>query len=295
MPDSFSQYHPLVNFLWFTGVLLFAMLLMHPVCLGISFLASIFYAYQLKGGKALRFQLKVTLPLLLFTAILSPLFNHQGMTILLWLPNGNPLTLESILYGLGAAVMLVTVLNWFTCLQVILTSDKFIWLFGRLIPSLSLVLSMVLRFVPLFSAQLKRITAANRAAGVSLKKGPFAKLKNALTLFSALVTWSLENAIQTADSMKSRGYGLPGRTAYSLYTLSRRDKVALVLIVLLVAFLSLGAALDGFFFQYYPFLSGALLAPLSLCLFGVYLAFCLLPMVINRYEEEKWHYSKSGI
>ena len=67
------------------------------------------------------------LPVFLISAAVNPLFNHQGITLILYLKNGNPLTLESILYGLAAGVMLVSVLNWFSCYQVVMTSDKFIY------------------------------------------------------------------------------------------------------------------------------------------------------------------------
>ena len=84
------------------------------------------------------------------------------MTVITYLGTGNPLTLESILYGLAAAAMLVTVIGWFSCYNAVMTSDKFIYLFGRIIPSLSLLFSMVLRFVPRFKAQLKTVSAAQR-------------------------------------------------------------------------------------------------------------------------------------
>lgn len=50
------------------------------------------------------------------------------------------------------------------------------------------------------------------------------RAKHGIKIMSILVTWALENAIDTADSMKDRGYGLPGRTAFSIYRFDRRDK-----------------------------------------------------------------------
>ena len=53
-----------------------------------------------------------------------------------------------MLYGLASAALLSATLLWFTCYNTVMTSDKFIYLFGRVIPALSLVLSMTMRFVP---------------------------------------------------------------------------------------------------------------------------------------------------
>ena len=137
MRDSFSCYHPLVNLVFFAEVLGFAMFLLHPLCLAISLLCGLAYALCLNGKKALGLCLKGILPMMVFTALLNPVFNHEGATILTWLPSGNPLTLESILYGFAAAAMLAAVVLWFSCFNAVITSDKFVYLFGRIIPALS--------------------------------------------------------------------------------------------------------------------------------------------------------------
>ena len=64
MTDAFSQYHPLVNFLFFALVLVYSMALMHPVCLAISLAAAICYAVELTGRRAVRLSVRVALPVL---------------------------------------------------------------------------------------------------------------------------------------------------------------------------------------------------------------------------------------
>ena len=232
MNDAFFRYHPLVNFLFFTLVLVYSMVLMHPVCLAVSLTGAIWYAVVLNGPKAVRFSLKVTLPVLLLAAVVNPAFNHAGVTLLCYLPSGNPLTLESILYGLAAGAMLCAVLMWFVCYNAVMTSDKFVYLFGRVIPALSLVLSMTLRFVPRFKAQLDTVRQAQFCIGRDVSTGSvWQRARKAITIFSIMVTWALENAIETADSMKSRGWGLRGRTAYTDYRLDSRDRALLALII----------------------------------------------------------------
>src|SRR5690606_15261610 len=106
------------------------------------------------------------LPMLLFMAALNPLFNHQGVTILFYLErSGNPVTLESILYGISSAIMFVTVIMWFSCYNKVMTSDKFIYLFGRIMPKLSLLLSMTLRFVPRYIEKIREISYAQKCVG----------------------------------------------------------------------------------------------------------------------------------
>lgn len=289
MRDAFSSCHPLINFLYFGLVLGFSMCFMHPVCLCISLCTSFAYAVRLNGRRAARLTLVYLLPLMALTAVVNPAFNHQGATILAYLPSGNPLTLESILYGLAAAAMLIAVILWFSCYTAVMTSDKFVYLFGRLIPSLSLVLSMTLRFVPRFTAQARAVSEAQRCVGRDVSNGSvLQRLRNGITILSIMVTWALENAIETADSMKSRGYGLPGRTAFSIYRFDSRDKAALAWLLFCGFFILCGWMAGGLSYRYYPTMKGAALTPMTISFQLVYLALCLTPVLVDRWADWSW-------
>lgn len=287
--DTFSSYHPALNFLYFTMVIGFSTFLMHPVCLMISLGSSLAYAVYLNGRKAVRFSLLVMLPMMAMAALINPAFNHEGVTLLVYLPSGNPLTLESILYGLAAATMLAAIVAWFSCYTAVMTSDKFVYLFGRVIPALSLVLSMTLRFVPKFQAQFRMVSEAQRCVGRDFYNGSILqRFQNVVTVFSIMLTWSLENAIETADSMKSRGYGLPGRTAFSIYRFDDRDQTLLVWLFFCGFFLLAGMLAGGMYWRYYPTMKGVAFAPLTVCLYICYLTLCLTPVILDLREDRVW-------
>ncbi|MEA4847484.1 MAG: energy-coupling factor transporter transmembrane component T [Clostridiaceae bacterium] len=295
MKDAFSSYHPAVNFLYFTMVLVFSMFLMHPVCLAVSLICAFTYSVSLNGVKALRFNLKYMLPMLIVAALINPAFNHEGGTILTYLRDGNPLTLESIVYGIAAAVMLAAVVCWFSCYNVIMTSDKFVYLFGRVIPALSLVLSMTLRFVPRFKTQLSVVSGTQRCLGRDAGSGSLLhRIRHGVTILSIMATWALENAIETADSMKSRGYGLPGRTAFSIYRFDRRDKLAVVFLLAGGLYMLAGSLQGGLYWRYFPAIKGAWLEPYAVSLYICYGALCIAPVIINVKEDRKWKAIQSG-
>ena len=244
---------------------------------------------QAEGQRAVLFCLKWCLPVFLLTALFNPAFSHEGVTILLYLPTGNPLTLESVLYGVSAGVLLVTVMVWFMNSSRVITSDKFIYLFGRVIPALSLVLSMTLRFIPKFKSQLAAVVEAQRSIGRDISQGSLLRrMKLAVSVLSIMITWALENAMDTADSMKGRGYGLPGRTAFSIYRLDDRDKSALAFLLLCAFCLVMGTAASAFSFRYYPGIRAGARTPLALSFQLVYAALCAMPMLLNAFEERKW-------
>ncbi|HPT69038.1 MAG TPA: energy-coupling factor transporter transmembrane component T [Syntrophomonas sp.] len=296
MQDAFSARHPLINFIYFTVVILFSMFLMHPASLVISLLCAFVYSLYLKGRKALRFFLLGMIPLLLVTALLNPLFNHAGVTILFYLPGGNPVTLESIVYGLAAATMFVTVIVWFSCFNAVMTSDKFIYLFGKIIPALSLILSMVLRLVPRLKAQGRVIANAQEGVGRDAGSGNILqRARSIVRMTSIMITWTLESAIETADSMKSRGYGLPGRTAFSIYRFERRDLIMLIIILLLAGLVLAGFVTGVTGMDYFPAVRITSLTWLSLLFFAAYAGLGLLPVIMDGWEDARWKRIKSAI
>ena len=289
MHDRFAEYHPLVNFLYFTLVIGFAMMLIHPLTQLISLVCAWIYGVQTQGKQAISFTLKWCLPMMLMTAFINPAFSHEGVTILLYFPTGNPLTLESILYGLSSGAMIATVMLWFLNFNRVITSDKFIYLFGRIIPAMSLVLSMTLRFIPKFKSQMDMVVDAQKSIGRDISEGSlWHRTKIAVTVLSIMVTWALENAIETADSMKSRGYGLRGRTAFSIYRFDDRDKMALLFLGFCAFYLLSGSVVSAFGFRYFPSIRYIDLNAVTLSFQLVYLILCLLPVVLNWAEERKW-------
>ena len=289
MRDAFSSYHPYVNFLYFALVLIFSMTVMHPACLIIALLCALAYSGFLNRKKSLRFNLLYMIPLLLVTAALNPLFNHDGETVLAHFRNGNPLTLEAVAYGAAAAVMLVTVISWFSCFNAVMTSDKLLYVFRRVIPSLSMVLSMTLRLVPRFNAQIKVISAAQKCVGRDALNGNLlARARHGIRIISVMVTWAFENAIDTADSMKSRGYGLRGRSAFSVFRFDRRDLRALLFLLLCGGYIIAGAATGGLHWQFFPTFAGSPAPLYSGSLFLAYFLLCAAPLAVNLHDAVKW-------
>ncbi len=292
---EFSEFHPIVSFIFFAAVMVLSMFFMHPVCLLISLAGGFSYSVVLKGKKAIREALMIIIPIILLSAVINPLFNHEGATILAYLPGGNPLTAESIAYGFASGTMLASVICWFSCCNVIMTSDKYIYLFGRLLPSLSLIFSMILRFVPRFSAQMKAVSDTQSCMGRGIKEGSIIKrAKNGISILSIMLTWALENSVDTADSMRARGYGLSGRTAFSVFRFDRRDFAALFLILLSAAYVTAGAALGELRVSYFPVFSIGV-SHFGISVFAVYAILCAMPIIIEIRESYRWFVMKSKI
>ncbi len=293
--DAFSRIHPAVELAFFLAVMLITAFVLHPVVTGISLIAACAYAVRLNGRRAILLALCGALPLMLFVAILNPLFNHAGTKVLFFLHNGNAVTLEAVIYGVVSAAMFAALLMWFSCLNRIMTSDKYVCLFGRVIPALSLLFSMALRFVPRFTGRIRQVLEAQRSLGPDLGKKPIPAIKRGLSALSVTTTWALESAVNVSDSMKSRGYGLPGRSSYSIYRFDGRDAVFSA--VMLVCFgLSVAAmALKHISFRFYPSIKYPAVTAFSVVGCIAFFLLCTLPLWLDLMEDVKWRVISSKI
>ena len=167
MNDSFSALHPALTFCYFAAVLLLTMLVLHPVFLALSLLGALGYCAVLRGWRSLGRTLGWLVPFLVLMAALNALLNHAGVTMLFYLPNGNPVTREALCYGAAAAAMFAAVILWFQCCNVVMTAEKYLYVFGSALPGVSLLLSMALPSYYLQYLQLFKLFLPDSGAGVA--------------------------------------------------------------------------------------------------------------------------------
>lgn len=291
---AFGNYHPLVLMTYFLSVLLVSMFVQNPVLQLSALLGGCAFSVILSRRRQVLSDFAFYAPMFLMVAVTNPLFSHNGVTPLFFL-NGNPVTLEAFIYGAAIAVTVIGVMLWCKCYGAIMTSDKFLYLFGKAVPKLSLILSMALRFIPLFKRQMKRVSRAQKAMGLYSSKSYTDRIKSALRVFTAMISWSLENSIETADSMKARGYGIKGRSSFSLFRFHVNDGALLAVCTALLGVTLAGAALSRLDFYYYPRISEIPLTPFAVFVyisFGI-LSFC--PFIIEVKEALIWKYYVSKI
>lgn len=286
--DAFSKCHPLVNFIFFVGAIGFGVVIQHPAYVAAGCLCGA--AYYLLLNRQTGWKLIVGLiPLLTILSLINPLFNDRGERVLFTLFD-RPYTLEALYHGMAVAGILAVTLLWFGCYSKVLTSDKFVCLFGSLIPALSLLLVMVLRMIPNLARKTRQLLDSRKSIGKGAGEGSSGKEKllGAVTILSALTDWALEGSIITADSMRSRGYGCGKRTSFQIYRMTALDMVLLVLMICLGAGVLLWGGTEA---TYTPVLE--LAAPTwGLAAYGCYL---LIPVILHVKEALAWHISVSRI
>lgn len=251
--SAFHRCHTAVNLLYFLIAAGTAMLFAHPVYLGIGSAVALGWLGLLRGRRGLVSALRLAIPLSLLVVVLSPLANARGRDILFRL-FGRPITLQAVQAALISAAMLFLVILWFSLYAAVMTSDRFLTLFGRVAPSASLLVSMTLRLIPAMQERLTAIRQARRGLLGEPEPGRALRdrIREGLHAMTTLMTWSMEGSIATADAMKARGYGTRHRTTFSLNRFGRTDARVLSALIMLFAAVTVAHFTGGTGFALYP-------------------------------------------
>ena len=293
---GFIKIHPAVQLFFFVSVLAVTMTIMHPVMMGISFISALLYMIYTGKTKAMINNIRFALPTSLLVIIVNPLISHNGVTTLVYLPDGNPLTLESFFFGIAAAAMLSCIIKWFYTVNRVFTSDKIICLFGNFMPKISLLISMTLNFAEKFRIQYRRVQAVQSTLGCDTKKGRITdRLKNTIKILSIMIQWAMENSVDTADSMQSRGYGLKKRTNYSVYRIYPKDMYFLILVIVCDIVIAAAVYTNALDYSYYPYFSVGEHSIMTVMGYISFIILCTIPLTIDIMEDRKWRSIRSKI
>lgn len=284
---EFAGCHPFVNLMFFAFAIGITMFSTRPVFVIISFICAWAYSILLGGSKAIKLNVMFMIPVIIVMALINTFFTHDGETILFFL-KGNRITLEALVYGIVAAFVLTTVIVWFTAFNIVMTSDKFIYLFGKAAPVLGLTLSMIFRFIPLLKSRFAEISTGQKCMGRGMQKGLIKKARLVLKEVSILIAWSLEASIETADSMEARGYGLKGRSSFHLFKFTKRDYMLLVIMLVLGGISTTGCILGKTSMYYYPIITPQSFDAVTVVTVISYTVLLLIPMIVDVKGEKEW-------
>ena len=283
----FKESHPVVNLIYFTFVLVITMFSNDPAFCIAALILAWGYSMLLKGKGTMKNNLLLALPVFLLVALINTLFTHNGATVLFYI-NSSRITLEALIFGLTAAAVLTAVIIWFMCFSEIMSSDKLIYIFGKARPVMGLTMSMIFRFIPLLRQRFREIQLGQKCMGREEQTKLVGKIRQFAKEVSILISWSLEAAIETSDSMEARGYGLKGRTSFHLFKITPRDKRYLAIITGLAILPMICLFMGETSITYYPeIVLKDWTAPRIISLIS-YIMMMSTPIVIDITGNKKW-------
>ncbi len=288
---AFERINPVSIFVWFLSIAVSAAVSGGAVAVGVSLIfAAVTYSLVVGKNKTHLY----FLVLFILLAIITPVFNHRGNTVLL-IVNNVPVTIEALFCGIYNSAMVVGVIYWFRVFSELMTDDRVLYVFGRFSKKLALVISVAFRYIPLLGERTVKVREACKAQGLYEDGNIIARLKSEVKVFSAVTTFALEKGMITADSMEARGYGTARRTQYTSYRFKAVDAVLTALSLLLCASGIFCAAKGYVGITFFPCIVLPRFNCFSVSFDILFSAAAALPCLIFAKEEIKWKHLLSKL
>ncbi len=288
MDNGFNSLHPFVIFFYYVAVGFLSMYFRHPLFLGTIVFILVLVTITHDGGKTLKKWLPIYIAMTTVIIILNPFLVSRGTNILFYF-RGKQVTVEATMYGVVMSLSILAILIMFLSFNLILNGNKFLYIFSRILPRTAFLTMIAIRFVPLLRDRLEEITTVQRVRQMTISSGPLKeRVQSGMLIIQVLFTWSLEEAIQTADSMKARGYGIGEKTSYIPYTMQKRDWSWLIIIVFLLIICVAGGLLGYGKIVIYPQLGTLHLYPIDWLVYCCTFIIIAFPLIVEGREHIVW-------
>lgn len=283
--ERYCELHPLTNFIYYICVIGYLCFQSNPIITVLGFMGVCvtngIYKKQMTGKER-----GGMLVFFLVLCMINPLFQHSGATVLFYIRR-EPVTLEALFYGINMSGVIVVSLLWFRQLSKIFHEDQVLYLIGRISNKSALILSMSLKWIPVYQKQAQKIRMMQKQLGMYGEETVWEKCKGEMQVFSAMVTWSLEHSIETADSMKARGYGTRKRTFYTDYCFRLEDLVIILIELAGMCGLIYGLITGVTDMYIYPTIVWKPVSFMLILHVMIFLIMMLLPSGIYKFKENK--------
>jgi len=246
-----------VGALWVLALTVAVLLVSHPVALGALALAVLCAGRGAGVGRvllrALRNAAVVAVPIVAVNVLVS----RNGLTVFARLGDLGPfgrgdLTVEALVYGCVIALKVTLLILLSSLFSLAVDPDALLRLFRRLSFRSALTASLAVRMIPVLAADSVRLAEAMRTRSPGVPRG----LRGRAALVSAVVTGSLDRAMDVAAVLELRGFAGAPRAATADRSLrlpfSRHDFAFALSAVSILTFALLSRVLSVAPFTAYP-------------------------------------------
>lgn len=311
-PCMLSMSHPALPALYFSIAIVTTTLVIHPVLSALSLAGALWLSGLTRGMRATGRTMAFMLPLSALIVLVNPFFSASGETIVAYVM-GRSITLESLAYGATMAMVICAVMVWCEDAARALDDEAVMALGGKVLPRVSLVMSMASRLVPTYVSRADEISRSERAntavygapshasvrteARRSIPSRVFDRtshtssrslIRRAARRFGILLSWSLESSVQTADAMEAYGWSADRpRSVYRRRPLSSHDKACMAGVCVLTVALVSSAVFVCMGFSFFPRLTSVVDGRLAVP-YGLVACFFAAPSLFQIVEARIW-------
>lgn len=280
--------HPVCIIIWVVAIVIGSFIIEDPILLILLFLSTISFAILGKIVKEWFLFIKFAFFLSIILIVINMLASQHGSHIIfraIGVPLfGNiKLTLESLVFGIGMSLRLLSTISAFAILTLTINPDVLLQIILTLKFPYRTVLttSIAVRFIPCLLSDLDTIQDSLKTRGYKMNEGGFInRIKKRLVIFPPLLSNSLERSIQSAEAMESRGFGLKGKkNFFKKIQTTKTDYFFIILPILLIFLIIMMWILNIGTYDYYPSITPVALS-LSYFIIGLLLVLIVISPAI---------------
>lgn len=277
--NIFYHLHPSVLFIYFLGIFNFTSIYNHPIFMISNLICIILVTLLYTPPKKVLLSIKTALLMSIFIIVINALTNHRGANILFYLFD-RPITFEAILYGILSSIMIAIMFITFLIFNVLIDSERFLYLFSGILPKLAFITNMSIRFTQVFQKRAGEILAVSTTRQADKTK-LIDKIKNNVVLLEALVCFSLEEGMHISKALKSKAYGVYKRSSYNSYKFILVDLIMIIFMLFVIATSYIFVYFEIGIYNIYNASRQIMFSPLEYISYFLMLSFILLPIIVQ--------------
>lgn len=285
MNNTFTKLNTASQLLYLLTVILVTVGSVNPLISAAAAISAVAAVLVYCDKKYLLSLLRFSFPLCLFILIFNIFFNHNGVTVLMYLGSFS-VTKEALIFSVCSSLVFLSSVMWFSAFSDLIGSDKIYKAFSPVSKNLAIIFSLTMSMIPNIVEKGNQIKITEKAQSGKTKRS----IRYILNV-SALFSRTLEDSFVTAQTMKIRGALLPSKKVKA-DKLNAVDWLFIIFSVYIILFFFIFKINK---YSIYPLFSLPELKTKNLIYYSFLLFYLFLPIIIFALEELKWLYMKSKI
>lgn len=249
MRYNFNKTNPITSFCYIIFALIITFACQNPIISTVSLISAMVSYFSLHISTKM---IKISAVGAIIITVANFVLTSRGDSVLFTLFS-RKFTLEALFFGISSGLMFMATIVWFFVFSQVFSSDKLLYILSPLTPTVALVLTLILRLVPLMIKRLSTITETQKTLQINGDVGSNQKrILKQFDILSTLLTMSVEDCFDISSSMTARGFGTAKFTSAKKYRFHKADLTLTIILVLSAILYFYAIFTHNIAFTFYP-------------------------------------------
>ena len=276
--------------------LVLSFLFTNPIYLGVLFLCLILISLFADSFKKclgfMRYFAVIALFFIIFTLLLNKSGDTQLLNFEIYFFHRDLslgfiiISLETIIYSFISILQLGIVMFSFALMNILINPDELMQMLSKLRAPyvFTLIITLTIRFFPILTEDLKKISDVQKTRGFELEEGNFfSRIKNRMVLLLPLLANSLERSVQVSEALEARAFAISKKKVFFRNISLGKIDVLTILINLSLLGGLIFSGIQGFgVYEIYPVVTPLIITQFDIIIWAVTIIAVLSMIILMR-------------